>query len=122
MAKRPKKDARKDHRRTQIKKGDLVKVISGTYTGTQGKVIEILKSRGRVRVEGVAPLKRHIAPQKNARHPEGGIIEGIGSVHISNVMLVSDALERPVRTGTAINADGSKVRVARGRSLKAEEV
>ena len=60
MAKRPKKDARKDHRRTQIKKGDLVKVISGTYTGTQGKVIEILKSRGRVRVEGVAPLKRHI--------------------------------------------------------------
>jgi len=112
--------------KTKIKKGDTVKVISGFYKGATGKVIEVLREAGRVRIEGasspIAPIKRHIKPQKNPRHPEGGIIEGIGSIHISNVMLVSEALGRPVRTGSVRTTNNTKQRVARGRNLKAEVV
>lgn len=108
--------------KTKIKKDDMVRVISGAHAGQEGRVIEVLKSKGRVRVEGIAPIKRHLAPQKNPRHPEGGIIEGAGSLHISNVMLISEALDRPVRVGASVTAEGKKLRVARGRNLKAEEV
>ena len=110
----------------RLKKGDTVKVIAGAYKDRVGKVIEVLADKGRVRVEGtnepIAPLKRHVKPQKNPRHPEGGIIEGIGSIHVSNVMLVSDSHQRPVRTGAVFTAEGKKQRVARGRNLKAEVV
>ena len=105
-----------------IKAGDTVKVISGAFKGQQGKVIQVLREKQRVRIEGVAPTKRHLAPQKNPRHPEGGIIEGTGSVHVSNVMLLSEAAGRPVRTGTATTAEGKKIRVARGKGLKADQV
>ena len=67
--------------KTKIKKGDTVKVISGSYKGSVGKVIEVLPQSNRVRIEGqsspIAPIKRHIKPQKNPRRPEGGIIEAI---------------------------------------------
>ncbi|MCP4503462.1 MAG: 50S ribosomal protein L24 [Deltaproteobacteria bacterium] len=109
-------------KKISIRTGDIVKVIAGKNKGDTGKVLEILREQNRIRVEGIAKIKRHIAPQKNPRHPEGGIIEDEGSLHISNVMLMSEALERPVRTGSASTADGKKMRVARGKGLKAEEV
>lgn len=113
--------------KTKIKKGDTVKVISGgqDIKGKTGKVLEVLNDDGkvRVRVEGLRMIKRHIKPQKTAKHPEGGIIEGAGSIPVSSVMLFSEKLNRPVRTGSVETSDGKKkLRVARGRKLKAEEV
>jgi large subunit ribosomal protein L24 len=120
--------ARKKHNykakpvRTAIKAGDTVKVISGAHKGSQGRVIEVLRDKARVRIEDVAMQKRHLGPQKSPRHPEGGIIEGPGTVHISNVMLVSEEHGRPVRTGSTFSSEGDKKRVARGRNLKSSEV
>ena len=114
--------------KTKIKKGDLVKVISGgkDNKGKTGRVLEVIRDEDkgvRVRVEGINIIKRHIKPQKNPKFPEGGIIEGAGSIHVSNVMLMSEKLGRPVRTGAVFSADGEKkTRVARGRQLKAEAV
>jgi large subunit ribosomal protein L24 len=117
-----KKDKKKKPVRTAIKAGDVVKVISGAHKGAQGRVIEVLPVKQRVRIEDVAMQKRHLSPQKSPRHPEGGIIEGPGTVHISNVMLVSEELGRPVRTGATFTSDGNKKRVARGKGLKAVEL
>jgi large subunit ribosomal protein L24 len=110
--------------KSRLKIGDTVKVISGSKenVGKQGRVLDIFRETGRIRVEGVALIKRHLAPQKNPRHPEGGIVEGTGTIHISNVMLVSEDLDRPVRTGVSFTDDGKKIRVARGRDLKSVEV
>ncbi len=113
--------------KSKIKKGDTVKVISGgqDIKGKTGKVLEVLHDgeKVRVRVEGLRMIKRHIKPQKTAKHPEGGIIEGAGSIPLSNVMLFSDKLARPVRTGAVETSDGKKkLRVARGKKIKAEEV
>jgi len=110
--------------KSQIKKGDTVKVISGGNKGETGKVLEVIRDgeRWRVRVEGVNLIKRHIKPQRNNKHPEGGIIEGAGSLPMSNVMVVSEKAGRPVRTGAIFTSDGKKQRVGRGRKVKAEQV
>jgi large subunit ribosomal protein L24 len=108
--------------KTKIKKGDLVKVISGSHKGEQGRVLEVLREGQRVRIENVNTIKRHIKPQRNPKHPEGGIVEGAGSVAIASVMVVSEKLGRPVRTGAVFTSDGKKERVARGRKVKAEKV
>ena len=114
--------------KTKIKKGDTVKVIAGDkdIRGKTGKVLEVVRDssgKWRVRVEGLNTIKRHIKPQRNPKHPEGGIIEQAGSIALSNVMLVSEKLGgRPVRTGSVFTSDGKKQRVARGRNIKAEQV
>jgi large subunit ribosomal protein L24 len=112
--------------KTSIKKDDIVKVIRGDkeVKGKTGKVIEVLRDgeKWRVRIEGLRIIKRHIKPQKNPKHPEGGIIEGAGSFPVSSVMLMSATLNRPVRTGAVEKTDGKKVRVVRGRKLKADEI
>jgi large subunit ribosomal protein L24 len=105
--------------KTSLKIGDVVQVVSGSKknVGQKGKLVSIDFDTGRVKVEGVAPIKRHVKPQKFAKHPEGGIIEDFGSIHISNVMLFSEADSRPVRIGYKFDGD-NKVRVARGKNLK----
>jgi large subunit ribosomal protein L24 len=70
-----------------IKRGDTVVVIAGAHKGKQGKVLEILSEQRRARVEGVAMIKRHL--KKSQEHPQGTIAEREGSVHVSNLMLLS---------------------------------
>lgn len=112
--------------KSRIKKGDVVKVIRGNKDdkGKTGKVLEVIRSgqSWRVRVEGLNMEKKHVKPQRSAKNPEGGIVEGAGSIPIAHVMLMSDKLGRPVRTGAVFTSDGKKERVARGRKVKAEKV
>ena len=68
-----------------IKRNDVVVVIAGSHKGKSGKVLEVLASKSRARVEGVAMMKRHL--KKSQEHPQGTIAEREGSVHVSNLML-----------------------------------
>lgn len=102
----------------RLKKGDPVVVIAGKYRNARGNIIEMLGKNDRVRIDGVAVQKRHLKPQKDAKHPEGGIIEKLGSVHISNVMLWSESQQRGCRVGYIVNEAGKKKRVACGKGLK----
>lgn len=68
-----------------IKRNDQVVVISGSHKGKEGKVLEILASKRRARVEAVAMMKRHL--KKSSEHPQGAIVEREGTVHLSNLML-----------------------------------
>jgi len=67
-----------------VKKGDEVVVISGSDKGKRGKIIEVLRSKQRVIVEGAHMIKRHV--KKNQQNPNGAVVEREGTVHISNVM------------------------------------
>ncbi len=96
-----------------VKKGDTVAVIAGKYKGKRGKVIEVLVEKERVRVEGVATVKRHLKPGRDPKVPQGGIIETFGTIHISNVMPVDPHTDKPTRVGFKVLEDGRKVRVAR---------
>lgn len=77
-----------------VKRGDQVVVIAGSYKGKAGKILEILASKDRARVEGVGMIKRHL--KKSPEHPQGTIAEREGSIHLSNLMLQStfDASKR----------------------------
>jgi large subunit ribosomal protein L24 len=93
----------------KLKKGDTVVVIAGKDKGTEGEVAQVLPSQNKVIVNGVNTAKRHTKP--NRRNQQGGIVDRDMPVDASNVMLVHKG--KPTRVGYRINADGSKVRVAK---------
>lgn len=92
-----------------IKKGDTVFVNAGNDKGKTGKVLEVIRDKDRVVVEGVNIISRHTKP--NAKFPQGGIIKREAGIHISNVQLV-DGSGKPTRVGHKF-VDGKKVRVAK---------
>ena len=79
-----------------VKRGDDVVVIAGSHKGKSGKVLELLPAKQRVRVEGVAMMKRHM--KKSQENPNGSIVEREGSVHVSNLQkkAVFDASKKRV--------------------------
>jgi large subunit ribosomal protein L24 len=72
----------------------------------RGKIIAIDKTKGRVRVEGLRLVKRHVGKGKDRANPEGGIIEKVGSIELSNVSLVCPKCDKATRVG--VRADGEK--------------
>ncbi len=79
-----------------IRKGDTVKVIAGKERGKQGKVLEVLREEGRVRVEKLMTVKRHTKKGRSQANPEGGIVEKAGTIAISNVLVLGKG-DKPVR-------------------------
>ena len=93
----------------QIRKGDTVQVIAGKDKGKSGKVLEVLLEKGRVRVEKIAVVKRHLKKGRSQANPEGGIIEKTGTLAISNVMVVvGGAAAKPVRKEKIARELGAK--------------
>lgn len=73
-------------KKTHVKKGDQVTVISGNHRGASGKVLQVLVKKNQVIVEGVRMIKKHA--RKSQDRPQGGIIDREGTLHISNVRRV----------------------------------
>ena len=83
-----------------IKKGDLVQVITGKDKGKKGKVIAVLIEKDRVIVEGVNQIKKHTKIGTSTRGAKtGGIVTQEAPIHVSNVMLVDPTDNRPTRVG-----------------------
>lgn len=99
---------------SKLKKGDEVIVITGRDKGKSGKITSVLTSLNRVVVEGVNVVKKHISQrQAMARQTEPGIVSKEMSIAVSNVMLKDPKTGKPTRVGYRLEADGSKVRVAK---------
>lgn len=92
----------------KIKSGDTVKVIAGDHKGSEGKVLQIIKDKDRVLVEGVNLVSKHTKP--SAQNPQGGIVKKEASLHISNVMLVDGGVA--VRVGYKVDGD-TKTRISK---------
>ncbi len=98
-------------KRAKIKKNDQVVVIVGRDKGKRGRVLEVVPAKGKVKVEGVAMIKRHqrANPQSNRG---GGIIDKEAFINISNVQLVDPQSGQPTRVSYNVESDGTKTRVA----------
>ena len=96
----------------RLKKNDLVQVIAGKDAGKRGRILKVLRDKGRVIVQGVGFIKRHTRPNPQ-RNIKGGIAEREAAIHVSNVMMVSPDDDKRTRIGAKTLADGRKVRVAR---------
>jgi len=95
----------------KIKKDDNVLVIAGKDRGKKGKIRKALPREDRVVVEGINMIKKHSRARGQAR--QAGIIEREAPLHASDVMLVCNKCNHPVRIGYRILDDGKKVRVCR---------
>jgi large subunit ribosomal protein L24 len=71
-----------------IRKGDTVEVLAGKEKGKQGRVLEVDRERGRVMVEKLMTVKKHLKKGRSQATPDGGILERAGSIAISNVAVV----------------------------------
>ncbi len=99
-----------------IRTGDEVLVIAGKDRSFQahqrrGRVIGVLPKEQRVLVEGINIMKRAVRQSQKVR--QGGIIEGPGPIHTSNVMLICPNCDKPTRVGYRRKEDGGKVRVCK---------
>jgi large subunit ribosomal protein L24 len=110
-----------------IKKGDIVQVISGPTPerggsrGKQGRVLEVIKEKNRVIVEGVNFITKHVRVGQTQRGTKTGGIETVEApIHISNVALIDPETKKPTRVGfrnEVVEKDGVK-RTVRVRYAK----
>ena len=94
-----------------IRKNDSVMVVTGRERGKTGKVLRVMPDRDRAVIERVNMVKRH-AKARGPQQP-GGIVEKEAPIRLSNIMLMCDKCNAPVRTGRKIMGDGDKARVCR---------
>ena len=71
---------------TKLRKGDEVVVIAGDDKGNKGKILQVLRDKNRVLVEGIQMTKKH--ERKSQDYPQGAIVEREASIHYSNVKKV----------------------------------
>jgi large subunit ribosomal protein L24 len=102
---------------THVKKGDTVLVLAGDDKGKTGEVLKVDAERGKVLVQGINRVYKHMRPSR--RHPRGGRIQKEMPIAISNVLPVDPKTGRATRVGFRVAKDGSKERFARksGESL-----
>jgi large subunit ribosomal protein L24 len=105
-------------KKLHVKKNDRVVVLSGKKSErssgkvTIGRVIEVLPKKGKVVVEGVNMVKRHMRAN-NRTGQKGGILEREAPIDASNVMVIDPQSGQPTRIGRQVLADGTRVRVAK---------
>jgi len=93
-----------------VRKNDTVKVLSGRERGKTAKVLEVLHEKGRVRLERLMTVKRHLKKGRSQSNPEGGIIEKSATIHASNVMVVCPKCGKATRVARVARDDGRRVR------------
>ena len=91
-----------------IKKGDTVVVLSGNSKGVKGEVIATSPKEGKVLVEQVNVIHKHVKARKQGA--ESGIIDAEGAIYASKVALYCDTCKQGVRV-KHVEKDGKKIRV-----------
>ena len=70
-----------------LKKGNLVKVLTGKDKNKSGEIIEIINTLNKAKVKGINIVKKHL---KTTKEKKGGIISKENFIHLSNLMLVEN--------------------------------
>ena len=96
-----------------IKTGDTVVILTGDEQnrGKQGKVLAVSPKEGKVIVEGLNMVKKHVKPKK-AGDPSG-IIDAESAIYASKVQVVCPKCKKPTRIGHKIYEDGKKDRICK---------
>ena len=96
----------------KIKVGDFVKVIAGSNKGSEGKVVRIIKKKEKVIIEGLNLVKKHVKP--NSKNPQGGIEEKESPIHISNIFLIKNNVNKATaKNENKSNAGNNKKKVSK---------
>ena len=74
-----------------LKKGNLVKVLTGKDKNKSGEIIEIIKTLNKAKVKGINIVKKHL---KATKEKKGGIISKENFIHLSNLKLVENKKDK----------------------------
>ena len=96
-----------------VKKGDTVLVLSVKSRGKQGKVLEVSPKEGKVIVEKVNMVTKHVKPRREGE--AGGRVEAEGALYACKVQVVCPKCKMPTRIGYKVLEDGKKVRVCKNK-------
>lgn len=104
-------------KKVHVKTGDTVVVLSGKERGKKGKIIAVSPKEGKVIIEGVNMVSKHVKPKKMGE--AGGIIKAEGAMYASKVQLVCQSCDKATRIAHKISEDGKKQRICKkcGKTL-----
>ena len=94
-----------------VKTGDTVVVLSGTEKGKKGKVLAVSPKEGKVIIEKVNLVSKHVKPRRMGE--QGGIVEAEGAMYASKVQVVCPHCKKATRVGHRLLEDGTKERVCK---------
>lgn len=97
--------------KVHVKTGDTVVVLSGKDKGKKGQVLAVSPKEGKVIVEKVNMVSKHVKPRRMGE--PGGIIKAEGAMYASKVQIVCPRCKKPTRIGHKVNEDGSKDRICK---------
>ncbi|MBL8818377.1 MAG: 50S ribosomal protein L24 [Planctomyces sp.] len=104
-----------------IRKGDTVEVISGDDNGTRGTVLSVDRKGGKVVVEGVNRVYKHVR-RGHPKSPQGGRLHTELPINASNVMLICPQSNKPTRVGIRLTATGTKELYAKRSGATLREI
>lgn len=104
-------------KKVHVKTGDTVVVLSGKERGKKGKVVAVSPKEGKVIVEGINMVSRHVKPRKMGQ--EGGIVKAEGAMYACKVQIICPHCDKPSRILHKVNAEGKKERICKkcGKAL-----
>ena len=74
-----------------LRKGNLVKVLTGKDKNKSGEIIEIISRLNKAKVKGINMVKKHL---KTTKEKKGGIISKENFIHLSNLMIVENKKDK----------------------------
>lgn len=95
----------------RLKKNDTVKILAGKDKGKSGKILFVFPDKGRVLVQGLNLIKKHI--RRTREDQQGGVIQKESPIHISNLMVVCQKCGKPTKIGFNVLSDGTKIRICK---------
>ncbi|MEE0858500.1 MAG: 50S ribosomal protein L24 [Acutalibacteraceae bacterium] len=98
-------------KKVHVKTGDTVVVLSGKNKGKKGKVMAVSPKEGKVIVENVNMVSKHVKPRRMGE--AGGIVKAEGAMYASKVQIVCPRCKKPTRIGHKLNEDGTKNRICK---------
>ncbi|MDR2346305.1 MAG: 50S ribosomal protein L24 [Planctomycetaceae bacterium] len=95
----------------RVNKNDLVVVLTGPSRGKRTKVLEIDHESNKIKLEGVAVVKKHV--RKSQRNPRGGQLSLEMAIPASNVQVICPKCDKPTRVGVRYDENGAKYRTCK---------
>ena len=97
--------------KVHVKTGDTVVVLSGSEKGKKGKVIAVSPKEGKVILEKINLVSKHVKPRRMGE--TGGIVEAEGAMYASKVQIVCPRCGKATRIAHKILEDGTKERICK---------
>ncbi len=96
-----------------VKAGDTVVLLTGDEKdrGKKGKVLAVSPKEGKVIVEGINVVKKHVKPRKAG--DASGIIETESAIYASKVQVVCPKCDKPTRVAHKVDENGNKTRICK---------